>query len=158
MAHANDFAASDKFVTVSGGLLLLYGIGTTLSAIPLQQTVISSVSVEDAAEGIPFPIPQNGQEVIWNHKMKYRGVAVKRWANQAAPTASGSYIPVRIREEVLGLYWKEGNTIADINNVLTYFYQEVLAPARLAGSVLLVHETLNQEAQPRQAWEGSKGT
>ncbi|MCB2073762.1 MAG: DHA2 family efflux MFS transporter permease subunit [Novosphingobium sp.] len=30
---------------------LLYGIGTTLSAIPLQQTVISSVSVEDAAEG-----------------------------------------------------------------------------------------------------------
>lgn len=30
VAHANDFAASDKFVTVSGGLLLLYGIGTII--------------------------------------------------------------------------------------------------------------------------------
>jgi len=113
--------------------------------------------VEDVAEGIPFPIPQDGYQVIWNHKLKYRGVAVKRWANQAAPTANGAFIPVRIREEVLGLYWKEGNTIADINNVLTYFYQEVLAPARLAGSVLLVHETLNQEAQARNAWVYNPG-
>ncbi|MEM5474550.1 MFS transporter [Hoeflea sp. AS60] len=30
VAHANDFAPSDKFVTVSGGLLLLYGIGTII--------------------------------------------------------------------------------------------------------------------------------
>ncbi|MCY0148242.1 MFS transporter [Hoeflea sp. G2-23] len=28
VAHANDYAANDQFVTVSGGLLLLYGIGT----------------------------------------------------------------------------------------------------------------------------------
>lgn len=28
VAHANDYAASDQFVTVSGGLLLLYGVGT----------------------------------------------------------------------------------------------------------------------------------
>ena len=117
----------------------------------------AGAGVENVAEGIPFPIPQDGYQVIWNHKMKYRGVGVRRWANQAAPTANGSFIPVRIREEVLGLYWKEGNTIADINNVLTYFYQEVLAPARLAGSVLLVHETLNQEAQARNAWVYNPG-
>ena len=30
VAHANDYAASDQFVTVSGGLLLLYGIGTII--------------------------------------------------------------------------------------------------------------------------------
>lgn len=113
--------------------------------------------VENVAEGFPFPIPQDGYEVIWNHKLKYKGVSVRRWANQAAPTATGAYTPIRIREELLGLYWKEGNTIADINNILTYFYQEVLAPARLAGSVLLVHETLNQEAQQRQAWVYNPG-
>jgi hypothetical protein len=38
-----------------------------------------------------------------------------------------------------------------------YFYQEVLAPARLAGSVLLVHETLNQAVQQRQAWVYNPG-
>ena len=35
--------------------------------------------VEDVAEGIPFPIPQNGQEVVWNHKLKYKGLAAKRY-------------------------------------------------------------------------------
>lgn len=30
VAHANDYADSDKFVTVSGGLLLLYGVGTII--------------------------------------------------------------------------------------------------------------------------------
>jgi MFS family permease len=30
VAHANDFAASEDFVKVSGGLLLLYGIGTII--------------------------------------------------------------------------------------------------------------------------------
>jgi len=28
----------------------------------------------------------------------------------------------------------------------------VEAPSRLAGNILLVHETLNQVKQPRQAW------
>ncbi|WP_225444405.1 DUF1329 domain-containing protein [Pseudomarimonas arenosa] len=108
--------------------------------------------VTDAAEGLPFPIPQNGYEAIWNHKLKYKGVAAARWANQAAPTASGQYNLVRIREELLGLYYKPGNTIKDTNNILVYFYQVVESPARLAGQVLLVHESLNQIKQPRQAW------
>ena len=30
VAHANDFASADEFVQVSGGLLLLYGIGTII--------------------------------------------------------------------------------------------------------------------------------
>ena len=51
-----------------------------------------------------------------------------------------------------GLYYGEGNTLADTNNVLLYFFQEVESPARLAGNILLVHETLNQLEQPRQAW------
>jgi len=121
------------------------------------QLVADGDGVENAAEGVPFPIPQNGQEVIWNHKMKYKAVALQRWANQAAPTAGGQYTLTRIREELLGLYYKPGNTIDDINNILVYFYQVVESPARLAGQVLLVHETLNQAEQPRQAWVYNPG-
>ena len=33
----------------------------------------------------------------------------------------------------------------------------MLAPARLAGGVLLVHETLNAKAAPRQAWVYNPG-
>lgn len=113
--------------------------------------------VLDAAEGIPFPIPQNGAEVIWNHKMKYKGVSAARWTNLAPVTANGQYNLVKIREEFMGLYYKPGNSIDDINNILLYFYQSVEAPARLAGQVLLVHESLNQSVQPRKAWVYNPG-
>jgi hypothetical protein len=114
--------------------------------------VANGEGIENCAEGLPFPIPQNAYEVIWNHKLKYKGVAVQRWANQVAPTATGAYSVVRLREELLGLYYKPGNTTENINNILVYFFQVVEGPARLAGNVLLVHETLNQAKQSRQAW------
>ena len=34
--------------------------------------------VKNAAIGIPFPIPQNGVETIWNHILRYRGESVKQ--------------------------------------------------------------------------------
>ena len=45
--------------------------------------------IKNAAIGVPFPIPQNGVEAIWNHILRYRGEAVRRNGAQAAPTASG---------------------------------------------------------------------
>ncbi len=108
--------------------------------------------VADVSEGFPFPIPQNAYELMWNHKLKYKGTGGTRYNNQVAPTATGSFQLVRLREELLGMYYAEGSTIEDVNNILLYFFQEVESPARLAGNILLVHETLNQLEQPRQAW------
>ena len=113
--------------------------------------------IQNCAEGFPFPIPNNAYEAIWNHKLKYKGLSVRSYSNQAAPTAGGSYTLVRLREEILGLYYKPGNTSESINNTLLYFKQDVLGPARLAGGVLLVHETLNAKAAPRQAWVYNPG-
>jgi MFS family permease len=42
VAHANDFASSEDFVKVSGGLLLLYGIGTIIGP-TLSGPIMSSV-------------------------------------------------------------------------------------------------------------------
>jgi len=108
--------------------------------------------VLDASEGFPFPFPENAYELMWNHKLKYKGTGGVRYNTQIAPTAGGDFTATVIREELLGLYYKEGVTIEDINNVLLYFFQEVESPARLAGNILLVHETLNQQELPRQAW------
>lgn len=108
--------------------------------------------VIDAAEGFPFPFPENAYELMWNHKLKYKGIGGVRYNNQIVPTADGDYSVTVIREELLGLYYKEGETTKSIDNILLYFFQEVESPARLAGNILLVHETLNQVEMPRQAW------
>ena len=116
------------------------------------QLISNGEGITNAAEGFPFPLPQNAYELMWNHKLKYKGTGGTRYNNQVAPTANGNFQLVKLREEILGLYYKEGVTIADTNNILLYFFQEVESPARLAGNILLVHETLNQIEQPRQAW------
>jgi hypothetical protein len=108
--------------------------------------------VLDAAEGFPFPFPENAHELMWDHKLKPKGTGGVRYNNQVAPTVDGAYNLVKLREELLGLYYKEGVKIEDIDNILLYFFQEVESPARLAGNILLVHETLNQVEQQRQAW------
>lgn len=112
--------------------------------------------VSGAAEGFPFPILDADSRIaamqaIWNHKLKFKGVTAARQENLVTPTPTGAFVPVRLREELLGNYWREGFVVKE-DAVLTYFLQIVQAPARLAGDVLLVHETLNQVKNPRQAW------
>ncbi len=111
----------------------------------------------DAAEGIPFPIPQNGLEAVWNHLLRYRGGSLQRETAQVTPTSGGAYVEVRLHEKVLYAYSQPEATLASIGNRLGYFLQTVTAPPRLAGTILLVHETLNQKAEPRQAWTYNPG-
>src|SRR5690606_13321020 len=100
----------------------------------------------------PFPIPQNGLEVIWNHITRYRGGAVQRLVNQFPVLENGSFVPVLLRETLVFPEYLRTGREAEDDNVLFYFLQEVLAPARMTGTVLLVHETIDQVKEARRAW------
>ena len=108
--------------------------------------------VDNAIVGIPFPIPSNGLEAIWNHILRFRADFAERQIAQAAPTRGGDYTLVEFTDQFSLQYNREGMTADKLNNIILYFKQEVKAPARLAGGVLLVHETLNQNAENRKAW------
>lgn len=132
----------------------------------MDQTMENATKVELIAGGnglenyqgaTPFPIPQNGLEVIWNHITRYRGGSVSRNVGQVTPTADGAFSVVKFQDE---LTWRVFLTDYDPNedaNVLFYFKQAITAPSRLAGNVLLVHETINQVAEPRRAWVYNAG-
>jgi hypothetical protein len=45
-----------------------------------------------------------------------------------------------------------GITPESLDNVVLYFLQFTTEPARQAGNVLLVHETMDQVKEPRRAW------
>ncbi|WP_137820577.1 DUF1329 domain-containing protein [Pseudomonas sp. 2FG] len=100
----------------------------------------------------PFPIPQNGQEAVWNHLTRYRGGSMRRVSVQATPEQSGAFTPVKFEMEFVYRDQLKDFDPAKPGNVLFYYKEEVKSPARLAGSVLLVHETLNQVREPRLAW------
>ncbi len=106
------------------------------------------------AGGIPFPIPKNGMEAIWNHLVRYRGEAYAMNWSQAAVTRQGTYTQVRFEYEYDFHYGSLTRPVAEREEgKLFNFLQTVTAPARLAGQILLVHEYLTN----RQAWTYNPG-
>ena len=114
-------------------------------------------AVVNGVIGIPFPIAQNGHEAIWNHKLRYRAQGIRHTHVQAAVTDSGAYTPSKLKEDITLKYGTRGITPDELNNVSVYFLQTVTAPPRLAGTILLVHETMDQVKEPRRAWAYNPG-
>lgn len=114
---------------------------------------------KNATLGVPFPIPSNGLEAIWNHIMRYRGENVTRNGGQAAVTEGGAYTYVGFDEALKITYAEPGLSAEQLlaDNILFRFKQQVNKPAQLAGTALLVHETLDQVKTPRQAWTYNAG-
>ena len=105
----------------------------------------------DYVEGVPFLEPKNGLEVAWNHVTRYRGGSFDRQSRNFTVQASGSYQD--------SLYHDIAHFAPNISgwtpesNILFLYRAKTLAPARLSGEVLLVHETLDQETEARKAWK-----
>lgn len=108
--------------------------------------------LESFETAVPFPIPQNALEVLWNHFTRYRGGSSRRTYVQATPLASGAFNPVYFKQQFTYQDQLTDFDPQNPGNVLFYYRELITAPARLAGDVVLVHETLDQVKEPRKAW------
>jgi len=109
-------------------------------------------------ETVPFAIPQNGLEVIWNHVTRFRGGSVE--LNQATVPVQrdGSYTAIKEHAQFTPpQYLKGGFDAEEDKNILFYYTSATKSPARLTGNVLLVHETIDQMNEPRKAWQYNAG-
>lgn len=107
--------------------------------------------------GIPFPIAKNGLEAIWNHITRWRGTYLSRRSSEVAVHKDGDYSLVTVQQEVLFNYYNPEGTVDTLDNKLFYYLSFTKAPARLAGGAVLVHETIDQVDEPRQAWGYNAG-
>ncbi len=106
----------------------------------------------------PFPIPKNGLEVIWNHILRYRGNEVAFRSASATPQTDGAFNPVVNDYEYFFAYSKKGAELEEIDNKIFYLKTDTIAPSSLAGTITLVHETLDQIRSPRLAWRYDAGS
>jgi len=104
-----------------------------------------------------FPIPKNGVEVLWNHLTRYRGHNQRREMVQATPQVDGSFTIVEFEDEMAFPQYMTGDDKESTANIFAYYKQRVTAPARLAGNVVLLHETIDQVKEPRLAWVYNAG-
>ncbi|MGH8353102.1 MAG: DUF1329 domain-containing protein [Pseudomonas sp.] len=107
--------------------------------------------LRDYARGIPFPLPSEGLEVIWNHITRWRGGSFERNSSAALVRENGTSSFIRMQSLV-----NYAESLGDLeagSNLLFMFKSRVLEPARLAGEAVLVHEPIDQVGEPRSAWQ-----
>ena len=109
-------------------------------------------------ETIPFAIPQNGLEVVWNHISRFRGPSLEKNGANMAVQRAGNFTPIKIRGLVSSPYYlSEGYDAKKDENIMFYYMQKIKAPARYTGNIFMVHETIDQVTQPRMAWAYNAG-
>jgi hypothetical protein len=101
----------------------------------------------------PFPIPKNGLEAIWNHTLRYMGGGLVRPQVQVPVRPNGQYYLTITEEQRIF----NQNMDKPQDNRLLFFKQKMLEPASLAGTVLLVHEPVEQAKEARSAWVYNTG-
>lgn len=90
--------------------------------------------------GFPFPLPENGAEAIWNHKLRWQGEGrIEPNYTMLSPQKGGSDF---LRIEYVADYYipfqsPDTHQLSDTNDVELKFYQETTAPSALAGTLQL---------------------
>jgi hypothetical protein len=131
-------------------------LDNTLKNATAARSVEEGLGIANALPGYPFPIPKTGNEVMWNHLMRYNGLALAykfdNWNVDSAGVATLSltadgffefpmYEPKRANDPAQAAdgYWR-----------LKVLYS---GPARRAGEALMGLDYVNPISNPRRAWQ-----
>ena len=107
---------------------------------------------------IPFPIPKNGMELLWNHQLPARAYTEEKTSDLASVLPNGSIGWGRAYARNLSptnsptVDSTDGDVIASFSNNMT------LKPARDNGTLSIAHEPYNFGTGTRQAWSYSPST
>jgi len=104
--------------------------------------------------GFPYSRPRNGAEALWNHKLRWRGASLSRVNNNLVVDPQGQFQATRVREDFRFLYADPAKALV-LGNAVRDIYQLAsltLAPPRLAGTELLIHERSGTGTEGRKAW------
>jgi len=123
------------------------------------RTAEGGLALENALPGVAFPIPANGYEAMWNHLFGVPGLLDHEFYTryESWNVVSDGTPVLATRGEVWG-----GSPLATSENIRrivgpTEIYGliklEYNAPARRAGEVMMVQDTVNPLVQPRRAWQ-----
>ena len=131
----------------------------------LKSNALNSVGSPDgsgfsgAIRSTAFPIPSTPQEMMWNHTLKFRNFKFTRQLVFAAPTRSGDFTTYVDQNEGYVRYSDPSRKdVSELENISFYYISNTVAPARSAGNVILVHDTINISQGARKAWVYSPGT
>ncbi|MNO98444.1 hypothetical protein D3C76_901910 [compost metagenome] len=99
---------------------------------------------EGAFGGIPFPIPQNGAEAMWNHVLNWRGTSVSMHFRHYLMTADGKQVMTTDGQAIqeMPYYYKEGTPESFAGDYWLFRLLNVGPPLR-AGEQIMGRTNIN---------------
>lgn len=131
----------------------------TLANATRAKTTRGGLSVEGAYGGVPFPLPKDGNEVMWNHLLRWRGEAVEVPFRVWVGSADGRRaMAVEARDDTqFPYYQKDGSAESLKSGDYLLIRQLQTAPPFKAGEQILVRDPLDMGERERQAWQYLSG-
>lgn len=116
------------------------------------KTKHNGLAIEGACGGVPFPIPRDGYEVMWNHLLAWRGEASKIQirtyvVNGGKPVMASHAVNEENRP------YSSKNSCTRFNGNYWDLMQTTMGPPFKAGETILARDPLDQVGKGRQAWQ-----
>jgi len=105
---------------------------------------------------VPFPIPADGLQVMWNHVFRWRGGSVERQFVWAPVTNSGTYYLVKVRQNMA--FDQQGYMEKPHPERLYAAFSVFLSPPAAMGSGATTWDSVDPVAEPRARWVYSPKT
>ncbi len=136
-----------------------YVYSATRANADISQLTSDGDGIQGGIMGVPFPLNRSAQEIMWNARLRFNGFKWKRQFATAPVQSNGSYDLVTTKDESI-VRWANPavRSVSELNNIIYLYIAKTIAPARIAGNVILVHESSNPAVDPRKAWAYSSGT
>lgn len=111
-----------------------------------------SDAIANSRLGFPFRSPENGVEIMWNHRLRYRGDTVSWQTTQAVAGPRSDTIMSSVQADILYRYGNVSQP-ADLSkeNLIVYLVFRFVDGNSFSGAVL-VHETANSIKKRRGIW------
>jgi len=120
------------------------------------------LSVKGAFGGVPFPIPKNGYEVMWNHLLAYNGYPAEFEGRNWYVDSSGRAInTVTLKASLQSQYYMRSSNAENLKKKGNAYIETALhflSPPNAAGNAAYSIDTLDPVKQPRRAWSYSAAT
>ncbi|MEJ8821590.1 DUF1329 domain-containing protein [Variovorax humicola] len=119
------------------------------------KTTDDGLALEGTFAGIPFPIPKTGNEVMWNHLLRYTGQSYYTQYDSINVDSTGKAVLATTGQIYMDYPYYDPKRSRPSADSDIYFRTKIAytAPARRAGEALLGQDYINPMKNGRRAWQ-----
>lgn len=117
------------------------------------KTTGGGLSVEGACGGVPFPIPKDGYEVMWNHLLAWKGEASKHHLRSYVVPSDGRFVLAGEAVNSQNFPYAGRTACEGFNGNFWDVLQVTIGPPFKAGETILLRDPVDQMGKGRQAWQ-----